>query len=245
VIRLAAIGDLHLEKDSPATILEGMESLAEDADVLLLAGDLTHHGFPEECVPLVRKLSRIPVPVVAVLGNHEYHQGAEGEIRRVLERWGIVVLEGERTRLEVRGQRVGIAGTKGFGGGFAGACAAEFGELEMKAFVRHTRGVAARFGEALESMDADVRIALTHYAPTNATLAGERPEIFPFLGSYLLGEVIDRAQCSLAIHGHAHRGVERGATAGGVPVRNVALPVIRRPYKVYCFTPGSEPGEAC
>jgi Icc-related predicted phosphoesterase len=245
VIRVAAIGDLHLEKDSPAEILDGMESLAENADFLLLAGDLTQHGLPEECGPLVRSLSGILVPVVAVLGNHEYHQGAETEIRRELELSGIVVLEGESTLLEIRGQRVGIAGTKGFGGGFVGACAAEFGEPEMKAFVRHTRGVAATFGEALESLDADIRIALTHYTPTNATLAGERPEIFPFLGSYLLGEVIDRARCNLAIHGHAHRGVERGATAGGVPVRNVALHVIRKPYKVYCLTPGSEPGEGC
>ena len=245
MIRVAAIGDIHLGKDTGTAVLDGMEGLAENADLLLVAGDLTQHGFPDECGALAKSLTRIGVPVVAVLGNHEYHHGAEGEIRRELELSGVIVLEGERTLLEIQGLRVGIAGAKGFGGGFAGACATEFGEPEMKAFVRHGREVAAAFGEALESLNADVRIALTHYAPTDTTIAGERPELFPFLGSYLLGEAIDRAGCLLAVHGHAHRGVERGATAGGVPVRNVALPVIRKPYKVYCLTPGSEPEEGC
>jgi Icc-related predicted phosphoesterase len=245
VIRVAAIGDLHLDKDPASPILDGIEGVEQNADLLLLAGDLTQHGFPEECGPLARSLSRLRLPVVAVLGNHEYHQGAEAEIRRELELSDVIVLERERALLELPGQRVGIAGTKGFGGGFAGACAAEFGEPEMKAFVRHSREVATLFGEALESLDADIRIALTHYAPVDGTLAGERPELFPFLGSYLLGEAIDRAGCVLAVHGHAHRGVERGVTPGGVPVRNVALPVIRKPYKVYCLTPGSEPKESC
>jgi Icc-related predicted phosphoesterase len=245
VIRVAAIGDIHLDRDPAPEILEGISGLAKNADLFLLAGDLTQHGLPEECGALASHLLGLRIPVVAVLGNHEYQQGAEAEIREELERSDVIVLEGESAIFEVAGQRVGIAGTKGFGGGFAGACATEFGEPEMKAFVRHARDTAARFGDALESLDTDIRIALTHYAPTESTIVGERPELFPFLGSYLLGEVIDRARCSLAIHGHAHRGMERGVTGGGVPVRNVALPVIGKPYKVYCLTPGSEPEEGC
>ncbi|HJS74119.1 MAG TPA: metallophosphoesterase, partial [Vicinamibacteria bacterium] len=112
MIRVAAIGDLHLDKDPASPILEGIEGVEQNADLLLLAGDLTQHGLPEECGPLARSLSRLRLPVVAVLGNHEYHQGAEAEIRRELELSDVIVLEGERALLELPGQRVGIAGTK-------------------------------------------------------------------------------------------------------------------------------------
>ncbi|MGH9323809.1 MAG: metallophosphoesterase family protein [Vicinamibacteria bacterium] len=245
MIRVAAVGDIHLGKDSQDGVLDGLADVADNADLLLIAGDLTQHGLRQECRLLSERLSRISVPSVVVLGNHDLHQGAEDEIRADLETAGVVVLEGESVVVEVAGERVGVAGTKGFGGGFAGACAAEFGEMEMKSFIRHTREIAVRFGESLSRMDADVKIGLTHYAPTDTTLLGERLEIFPFLGSYLLGEAIDGARCHLAIHGHAHLGVERGTTPGGVPVRNVARPVIQKPYKVYCLTPGSTPREGC
>ena len=132
------------------------------------------------------------------------------------------------------GGRLGVAGVKGFGGGFAGRCASEFGEPEMKAFVRHHR---ARWPNSsaprCAGLDCDVRVALTHYAPVPDTLAGEPPEIYPFLGSYLLGQAIDSAPTALAVHGHAHAGTERGTTPGGVRVRNVAHPVIRQAYSVY------------
>jgi Icc-related predicted phosphoesterase len=131
--------------------------------------------------------------------------------------------------------RVGVAGTKGFGGGFAGACGGDFGEAEMKAFVRHTRSLAESLGKQLASLDADLRVALLHYSPVEATLQGERLEIYPFLGSYLLAEAVDRAGADLVVHGHAHAGSEKGLTAGGIRVRNVAQPVIKRAYNVYCF----------
>jgi Icc-related predicted phosphoesterase len=147
------------------------------------------------------------------------------------------VLEGEGSVLELGGVRVGVAGSKGFGGGFAGATGSEFGEPEMKAFIAHTRLLAGRLEEALRSIEADLTVVILHYSPIRETLAGEPPEIYPFLGSYLLAEAIDRVGADLVVHGHAHRGIERGSTPGGVPVRNVALPVIGRSYALYEVEP--------
>ena len=134
-----------------------------------------------------------------------------------------------------------MAGSKGFGGGFENACGSEFGEAEMKAFVGHTRALAERLRGALAALRSDVRIALLHYAPIPGTLRGERLEIYPFLGSHLLAQAVDGAGADLVLHGHAHAGSEKGATPGGVPVRNVAQPVIRSAYRVFCFErpPGS------
>ncbi|HUG61156.1 MAG TPA: metallophosphoesterase family protein, partial [Methylomirabilota bacterium] len=136
----------------------------------------------------------------------------------------------------------GIAGSKGFGGGFAGVSGSDFGEPEMKAFIRHTKALAGRLETCLHGLDADVRIALLHYSPVPETLRGEPLEIYPFLGSYLLAEAIDRAGADLALHGHAHRGSEQGVTAGGVQVRNVSQPVIGRAYALFCFDGDGPPG---
>lgn len=195
--------------------------------------DLTKHGTVEEARVVVDEFRDLPVPVVAVLGNHDYHSDAQDAITKLLRAAGITVVEGEGTVVECPGGRLGVAGVKGFALGFPGRCASEFGEPEMKCFARHSREAAERLGEALASLDADVVVALTHYAPVKDTLVGEPPEIFPFLGSYLLAEAIDTAGAKLAVHGHAHQGTEVGMTAGGVPVRNVALPVLGRPYGVY------------
>ena len=232
-VRIAAVGDVHVGRDAEGLLRLRLTSIGTQADALLLAGDLTQHGDVDEARVLAGDLEGLPVPVVAVLGNHDYHSGAEAAIRAVLEDVGVVVLDGESVVLPIGQRRVGIAGVKGFGSGFAGACASEFGEEEMKAFVRHTKRHAGRLYELLVTLDADVRIALTHYAPVADTLEGERREIYPFLGSYLLGDAIDAAGCDLAIHGHAHKGCEHGVSAAGVPVRNVALPVIRDGYRVY------------
>jgi Icc-related predicted phosphoesterase len=171
--------------------------------------------------------------MVAVLGNHDHHENRAGQLVASLEERGVAVLEGSSIVHDVGGVRIGIAGTKGFGGGFEGACGSEFGEPEMKAFIRHTRELACGLEKALAILETDLRIALLHYAPIAATLVGERLEIYPFLGSYLLGEAIDRAGADLVVHGHAHHGVERGTTPGGVPVRNVAAPVIERAFNLY------------
>ena len=234
MIRIAAVGDLHAGPDSAGSIRPRFEGIAERADVLLLAGDLTRRGTVEEGRILADELADLGVPVVAVLGNHDYHSDAQDHLRTLLEGAGIVVLEGESTTVEVNGDRLGVAGSKGFGGGFAGACATPFGEPEIKAFIGHTEALASSLEEALRKVEhADVRAALLHFAPVEGTLSGERLEIYPFLGSYLLGEAIDRAGADLVFHGHAHRGVEKGVTPGGIHVRNVAEHVIGHAYNVY------------
>lgn len=238
MIRIAAVADIHFGADSTGMLRAQFESLADHADVLLVAGDLTKCGGREEGSVVADELTGLPVPVAAVLGNHDYHSDEQDSVRRSLKDAGVTVLEGETTVLDVGGARLGIAGTKGFGGGFAGACGTDFGEPEMKAFVRHTMALAEGLQDGLRSLDGcDVRVALLHYSPVRDTLAGERAEIFPFLGSYLLAEAIDRAGADLALHGHAHAGVEKGVTPGGVLVRNVAQPVIKHAYNVYTFEP--------
>lgn len=207
--------------------------MREQADVLLLAGDLTQHGRPEEAEVVAGELEGLGVPIVAVLGNHDLDADRGPEVVAKLEQAGVHVLEGSSVVLRVNGLSLGVAGTKGFGGGVRGACATDFGEPEMKAFIRHTREVAERLAECLARLHTDVKIALTHYAPIPDTLVGERREIYPFLGSYLLGDAIDRGGCDLAIHGHAHRGRFAGTTPKGIPVHNVAQPLIATPYHVF------------
>jgi Icc-related predicted phosphoesterase len=237
MIRIAAVGDVHLGEDARGRLRPALEELGDCADVLLLAGDLTRHGTVSEARVVADEFGGLPVPVVAVLGNHDHHDDKPHEVTAVLRDAGITVLEGEATTIGVDGHTLGVAGVKGFGGGFAGKCGSAFGEPEMKAFIRHTTEIAESLNAALGSLDTDVKVALTHYAPVPDTLRGEPPEIYPFLGSYLLGEAIDANRAHLAVHGHAHFGNEHGMTPGGVRVRNVAQPVIRSAYTVYCVEP--------
>ncbi|MBA9003108.1 MULTISPECIES: metallophosphoesterase family protein [Thermomonospora] len=240
MIRVAAVGDIHVGVDTAGEYRRRARGLAEHADVLLVAGDLTRHGTLEEGRVAVEELKDAPVPVIAVLGNHDHHSDAQDEITKMLQDAGITVLEGDGTIVECNGTRLGVAGGKGFGGGFPGRSAGEFGEQVMKEFVRETREFSDRLRTALTELDeqgADVKIALTHYSPVKETLAGEPLEIYPFLGSYLMAEAIDEAGTDLAIHGHAHHGTEKGVTSNGTRVRNVALPVIKQAYAVYCLEP--------
>ena len=237
MIRVAAVGDVHLGVDTRGILRPAYESIAEHADLLLLAGDLTRLGTVEEGEVVADEFAGLDVPVVAVLGNHDHQSDAEDKIAALLADRGITVLEGSATVLRVNEVRVGVAGAKGFGGGFAGKCGHAFGEREMKAFIHHSEDVAEQLRTALLGLTADVRIALTHYSPSVDTLRGEPPEIFPFLGSYLLAEAIDDTAVDLAVHGHAHYGSEAGTTAGGVRVRNVAQPVIQSAYRVYTLEP--------
>ena len=238
LIRIAAVGDVHFGTDSAGTMKAAFEDLSVRADLLLLAGDFTRHGDPAEAEVFARELRSATVDKIAVLGNHDYHLDAQDEIREIMERSGVRVLEGEATTVEVNGGRVAVAGTKGFGGGFAGANGSDFGEPEMKAFIRHSMDLANGLEAALASAEGDMRVALLHYAPVRDTLRGERSEIFPFLGSYLLAEAIDRTGADLVLHGHAHVGSERGVTSSGINVRNVAMSVIRRPYTLIAFENG-------
>jgi len=235
MIRIAAVGDLHYGAGSQDILRPSLEHLPDRADLLLLAGDLTRCGGPEEVQVLADQIRGLPIPVVTVLGNHDYQSDREDEVRRVLERAGVTVLEGDAVALDVDDVRVGIAGTKGFGGGFRGAHGSDFGEPEMKAFIGHTKMLSDGLERALATLDADLRIALLHYSPIEATLEGERLEIYPFLGSYLMAEAVDNAGADLVLHGHAHHGTEKGRTPAGIPVRNVAQPVIRHAYNVYAL----------
>lgn len=237
-MRIAAVGDVHFAPDSAGRLRPHLEELPEHAEALLLAGDLTRTGDAAEAAILGEEIRNLPYPVIAVLGNHDWHRGQEKAIRTVLEQSDVIVLDGESVMLDLPSGRLGVAGVKGFGGGFAGACATEFGEPEMKMFVGRTRRESARLEDALTAIEgADLRVALLHYSPVQATLIGERLEIHAFLGSYLLAEAIDRTGCDLALHGHAHNGTEDGETAGGVPVHNVAMPLIRRAYRVFELEP--------
>ncbi|WFE61991.1 metallophosphoesterase [Micromonospora sp. WMMD714] len=233
MIRIAAVGDVHLDADVLGRFRPALEELPDCADVLLLAGDLTRHGTEAEARCVAQEFGGLGVPVITVLGNHDHQCDQVPQVVKVLEDAGITVLEGTGTVLECPGGRLGVAGVKGFGGGFAGRCASDFGEPEMKSFVRTSNESAAALGEALRGLDCDLLVALTHYAPVPDTLAGEPLEIYPFLGSYQLGQAIDSAPTALALHGHAHAGTERGVTPGGVRVRNVAHPVIKQAYSVF------------
>jgi Icc-related predicted phosphoesterase len=232
-MRIAAVGDIHLGEDSHGLLRPALEHCAEHADVMLLAGDLTRHGTLAEAAVVADEFADLAVPVVTVLGNHDHHSDAAEDIAQLLSDKGITVLEGTSVRLSFPDGTLGVAGVKGFGGGFAGKCGSRFGERAMKDFIDHTIASADSLRTALTDLDADVVVALTHYAPVPDTLHGEPPEIYPFLGSYLLAEAIDDAGADLALHGHAHFGSEQGVTPGGVRVRNVAQPVIRKAFATY------------
>jgi Icc-related predicted phosphoesterase len=235
-VRIAAVGDVHFGIDSAGQLRDCIEHIGDEADLLLLAGDLTRHGDPAEAAVLAKDLEYSSVPVIAVLGNHDHHLDMQDHVVRRLNDGGVSVLEGTTARLTVNGIDVGIAGTKGFGGGFMGACGSEFGERIQKEFIGHSRDLAIGLRDGLSNLDTDIRIALTHFAPVSDTLRGEPLEIYPWLGTYFLGEAIDEGNADFAFHGHAHAGTETGATAGGVPVRNVAQPVIGQAYKIYAIT---------
>jgi Icc-related predicted phosphoesterase len=238
VIRVAAVGDIHVGPDSVGAVRADLDHIDERADLLLLAGDLTTHGTVEQAELAAAEFADVAIPTVAVLGNHDHHGGDPEGVRRALEAAGVVVLERASHVLDVGGVRVGIVGAKGFGGGFVGASLSEFGEAEMKAFARTTIAAAADVERLLFAVQADVRILLLHYAPVRDTLVGEPSEIYPFLGSYLFAEAADRGGADLVIHGHAHRGTEVGTTPGGVPVRNASKPVLRTAYAIYELDPG-------
>lgn len=240
MIRVAAVGDLHVTPATRGALRRSLADVGDRADVLLLAGDLTDHGRVEEAEVLCAEVSDLGLPTVAVLGNHDHHADRAELIATALRAAGVAVLDGTAVTLDVRGTTVGVGGAKGFGGGFGDAAVHAFGEAEMKRFAEHTARAAQQVRTALAGLDTEVRIALVHYAPTPETLAGEPVELFPWLGSSRLAEAIDAVgRVDVAFHGHAHYGSERGTTPGGVPVRNVARPLVKVPYTVYAV-PGAE-----
>jgi Icc-related predicted phosphoesterase len=225
IIRVAAIGDLHCAKTTvPETFKPLFTQVSELADVLVLCGDLTDYGLPEEARLLARELAAARVPIVAVFGNHDYESDNADEVSKILNGAGVTLLDGDG--VEVKG--IGFAGCKGFAGGFGERALQAWGEPTIKAFVRVAVDEALKLERALARLRTPRRVAVLHYAPIAATVAGEYPEIAAFLGSSRLEEPINRYNVSAVVHGHAHRGQPEGVTSTGVPVYNVAMPLLRR-----------------
>lgn len=223
-IRFAAVGDLHCTKESAGKLRGFFAQAAAAADVLLLCGDLTDYGLPEEAKVLADELSVVRQPIVAVLGNHDYESGQGDEVRKLLEHVGVRVLDGEAVEID----GVGIAGAKGFCGGFGRGSLGAWGEAAIKEFVAEAVREAMKLESALAKLRTPQRIALLHYSPIAATVQGEPVEIFPFLGSSRLEDPLVRYPVSAVFHGHAHRGTSEGRTVNGIPVFNVARPLLQR-----------------
>ena len=226
VVRVAAIGDLHCGKTSQGTFQGLFARIAETAEVLLLAGDLTDYGLPDEARVLAKELAAVRIPTAAVLGNHDYESDKQDEIRQILTDSGVTVLDGDACELH----GVGIAGVKGFGGGFGQRALGPWGEPIIKQFVHEAVNEALKLEAALARLRTNRLIALLHYSPVQATVDGEPPEIFPFVGSSRLEEPIGRYPVTLVVHGHAHRGQLEGQTKSGAPVYNVCMPLLTRAF---------------
>jgi len=224
LIRLAAIGDLHYGKASRGLLQPLFAAVTRvDADILLLCGDLTDYGVPDEAVELARELvGGIKIPIVGVLGNHDYESGAAGEIRRILTESGVQLLDGET--VEVEG--IGFAGVKGFAGGFGRGALGPWGEEAVKRFVHEAVDEALKLESALARLRTPTRVAILHYAPIAQTVDGEPREIYPWLGCSRLEEPLTRYQVTAVFHGHAHHGALEGKTSTGTPVYNVSLPLM-------------------
>ena len=234
VVRLAAAGDLHFGRYSPGSFQKLFGELVTSADVLIIPGDLTDYGLPEEARALARELSQVvKIPIVAVLGNHDYESGHALDVAEILREAGVIVLDGDST--EIHG--IGFAGVKGFGGGFGPHALGSWGEPVIKAFVQEGVNEALKLETALARLRTSVRIAVVHYAPIQDTVIGEPERIFPYLGSSRLEEPINRFGVTAVFHGHAHRGQLESRTSAGVPVYNVSLPLLsrstpERPFRV-------------
>ncbi|HEV7786689.1 MAG TPA: metallophosphoesterase [Thermoanaerobaculia bacterium] len=226
-VRIAALADLHFGRASETPVRELLAQAGRESDVVLLCGDLTDHGLPEEAAGLLVEIhAAVSVPVIGVLGNHDFESGRQDEVRRLLCDGGLRMLDGDST--EVKG--VGFAGVKGFAGGFGKHALGPWGEEIFKQFVREAVDEALKLESALARLRGKPRIAVLHYSPIQATVEGEPVEIFPFLGSSRLEEPLSRYPVKAVFHGHAHRGQPEGATAQGVPVYNVSLSLLRSAY---------------
>jgi uncharacterized protein len=232
-VRIAAAGDVHASEIHRERLEHAFAALDGEADLVLLAGDLTSHGEPEEAAILARAVRRLDLPIFAVLGNHDVHGDRGEELASILGDAGVRVLDAESAVCEVHGVQIGIVGTKGFVGGFAGSSLPDFGEPLLRRVYAATSAEAAALERGLqEVIDADLRIVLLHYAPTDETLEGEPPGIHAFLGSARLGIPIAEYRPDLVVHGHAHAGTFEGRI-GDSPVYNVAIHVTGRDFYVF------------
>jgi Icc-related predicted phosphoesterase len=226
-VRVAAVGDLHCTKASQGALQPLFQQISDNADVLLLCGDLTDYGLPEEAQILAKELAAgLKIPAVAVLGNHDFESGQAPEVQGILGDAGVKVLDGDSC--EIHG--IGFAGVKGFAGGFGDRALQAWGEESTKQFVREAVDEALKLERAISRLQMAERIVLLHYSPIRATVEGEPVEIFAFLGSSRLEETLNRYPVTAIFHGHAHHGSPEGRTQRDVPVYNVALPLLRRSF---------------
>ena len=235
-VRIAAVGDIHFNGEDPALLTEVVRAAERDADILVLCGDLTTHGKVAQVEGVARMLGSLSIPVVAVLGNHDFEGGEVAGMQEVLTRHHVRVLDGDGVVID----GIGFAGVKGFAGGFGRGSLGAFGEPVMKAFVQEAVDEALKLETALRGLNAAVKVVVLHYSPIPETLVGEPEMIFPFLGSSRLLPPIDAMGAQVVFHGHAHTGVLEGATPAGIPVFNVAYPVLykagRAPLLVHTVT---------
>ncbi len=228
--RIAATADLHYGKHSRGMLHDAFAEISGSADILLLCGDLTDYGLPEEADELVADIrAAVRIPIVAVLGNHDFESSQPETISKVLDEAGVNVLNGEA--IEIAG--VGFAGIAGFGGGFGRRMLNAWGEPLIKQFVQESISHAVRLEQALGKLQSEKRIVVLHYSPIRTTLEGEDPEIYAFLGSSRLEEPINRFKATAVFHGHAHNGILDGKTSTGIPVYNVSAPALRKTGKPY------------
>ena len=217
-MRIAAIGDLHITSESAGLLTRLLDGVEERADVLVLAGDLTNVGLPEEMVVLLNDLRGFSLPVIAVVGNHDHENDQNDVLLDMMQQAGVCVLECATCVLD----GVGFVGTKGFCGGFGRWCVSTFGEQALKSFVQTSIDESNDLDKALAGLTTERRVAIMHYSPTRDTLKGEAEEIFPFLGTSRLAQVLDKYRVDAVFHGHAHEGSPRGRTQGGAIVYNVS-----------------------
>jgi Icc-related predicted phosphoesterase len=227
MVRVAAVGDVHCTKASQGELQPLFRQINESADILMLCGDLTDFGLPEEAQVLAKELTTsLKIPIVAVLGNHDFESGQVQEVQGILGEAGVRVLDGDN--YEIHG--IGFAGVKGFAGGFGERALEPWGEESIKRFVHEAIDEALKLERAISRLQTAQRLVVLHYSPIQATVEGEPLEIFPFLGSSRLEEPLNRYPVTAIFHGHAHHGSPEGRTQSNVPVYNVALPLLRRVF---------------
>lgn len=227
VVRIAAISDIHYGKSSQGALVPLFSEITERADVLVICGDLTDYGLPEEARLLAKDLtSTVRIPVIGVLGNHDFESGQEGEVTQILGDAGMRLLDGDA--MEVQG--IGFAGIRGFCGGFGRGALGAWGEKVIKDFVQEAVQETLKLESALARLRTVHRVALLHYSPIRETVEGEPLEIFPFLGSSRMEEPLARFGVTAVFHGHAHRGSPEGRSSTGIPVYNVALPLLKEKF---------------
>jgi Icc-related predicted phosphoesterase len=235
-LRVAAMADIHYGKHSRGQMREAFLQASQESDVLLLCGDLTDYGLAEEAELLVSDLrASVRIPMLGVLGNHDFESGEHGLVLKVLEQAGVNILDGEAHEIE----GVGFAGVCGFAGGFGRRMLNAWGEPLIKQFVQEAIDHAVRLEQGLTKLQTEKKVVLLHYSPIRATVQGEDPEIVPFMGSSRLEEPVNRFRVTAVFHGHAHNGTAEGATSSGIPVYNVSAPLLQKrepgasPFRIF------------